>query len=127
MGQTPKPRKYEVRTFKLTEEDLARAKQLVADETVSGQVIEWRDKSCKGLVLRITPTTTQWYLRFRDMSVKLESWMTVEFARKLADMAKTARRIDGWRRSETLREELFGGDEDEHGNEDRCLRLLDAL
>ena len=72
MGQIAKPRKYEVKTFKLTEEDLARAKQLVADEAVSGRVIEWRDKACKGLVLRITPTTTQWYIRFRDMSVKLD-------------------------------------------------------
>ena len=72
MGQVAKPRKYEVRTFRLTEEDLARATQLVVEEKVKGRVIEWRDKSCKGLVLRITPTATQWYIRFRETSVKLD-------------------------------------------------------
>lgn len=46
----------------------------------------------ESLPIRITPTTTQWYLRFRDTSVKLESWMPVEMARNVADMAKTARR-----------------------------------
>jgi hypothetical protein len=79
----------------LTEEDLARAKQLVVEEKVKGQVIEWRDKSCKGLVLRITPTATHWYLRFREVSIRLEPWMDVEYARKVADMTKTARRTGG--------------------------------
>ena len=75
----------------ITEEDLARARQLVVEEKVKGRVIEWRDKSCKGLVLRITPTATQWYIRFRETSVKLESWMTVEIARHVADIVDTAR------------------------------------
>lgn len=93
MAQTTKnTRKYEVRTFRLTEDDLARAQQLVTEERVNSRVIEWRDKGCKGLVLRITPRSVQWYIRFRDTSVKLESWMPVEMARNVADMAKTARR-----------------------------------
>lgn len=83
---------------------------MIAAGKVPGRGLELADDKCQGLVLRITPTAANFYLRLRDATLKIgeASGLTVERARDLADIARieAKRSVAGVRRTLAIHEAI---------------------
>jgi integrase len=76
---------------------LSPAKVVVVSNTARGvkdRVIEYRDTKSAGLTLRITPGKAVWYIRRRDITIRLGSSIEIELwkARYIADHVRLAAR-----------------------------------
>ncbi|MCC8953623.1 hypothetical protein H8B02_09210 [Bradyrhizobium sp. Pear77] len=67
----PSPSKYRRKSLRLNEAAVDDAILLSQDEGIKGMVVEWRDVGTVGLTLRITPNKPIWYLRRREMTIRL--------------------------------------------------------
>jgi integrase len=85
----PKPI-YERRVVEFRPRDVVMA--LSRCESIKGLVAEYRDTKSVGLTLRITPGQAVWYLRRRDMTLRLGSAFEIELwkARYMADHIRLA-------------------------------------
>jgi integrase len=90
------PVEYERKTKALTEHDVRSAISYSQSNAIAGKVSEWRDekgdKKSLGLVLRITPGLAVWYLRRRNMTLRLgpASDISLDAARYFAEQVKLA-------------------------------------
>ncbi|MGY4432909.1 integrase [Bradyrhizobium sp. F1.13.1] len=64
---------YEREVKSLNENDVQSAISYSASGAIAGKVAEWRDKKTTGLTLRITPGKAVWYVRRREITLRLGS------------------------------------------------------
>jgi hypothetical protein len=58
-------------TLVVTLDIVVQAKRYIASGATKGMVVEWRDVTQKGLVLRLTSTAATWYLRGRTSTLRI--------------------------------------------------------
>lgn len=87
----PKPI-YERRVLNFNLAAVASALSYSKSGKIVGRVAEWRDTKTVGLTLRITPRQAIWYLRRRDMTLRLGSALEIdlEMARYIGDHTRLA-------------------------------------
>jgi hypothetical protein len=68
MSKTPA---YEREVKSLTVNDIQSAISYSNSSAIIGKVAEWRDKKTTGLTLRITPDKAVWYVRRREITLRL--------------------------------------------------------
>jgi hypothetical protein len=62
---------YEREVKRLTDNDIQSAISYSESKWITGKISEWRDSKTVGLTLRITPGKVVWYIRRRDITVRL--------------------------------------------------------
>lgn len=77
---------YEREAKSLNENDVQSAISYSQSKWIAGKVAEWRDKKTVGLTLRITPGKAVWYIRRREVTLRLGSrrrsaWMRLDISR----------------------------------------------
>lgn len=103
---------YARERVRLTAEHVKRGLGMVASGKVPGRGLEFADDKCQGLVLRITPTAANYYLRLRKTTLKLGDArsVSVDVARDLADTSRIEAKssVAGIRRALAIRETVQG-------------------
>jgi integrase len=84
--------KYERKSFRFSPNDIEKAISFSKSRAIIGRMAEWRDEKTIGLTLRITPLQAVWYLRRRDITLRLgfASELGLDKARYIADQARLA-------------------------------------
>ena len=83
---------YEREVKSLTPSDVQSAISYSDSKAIVGKVAEWRDKKTTGLTLRITPGKAVWYVRRREMTLRLGSATDIDLdqARYFAEQTNLA-------------------------------------
>jgi integrase len=83
---------YEREAKSLNENDVQSAISYSQSKWIAGKVAEWRDKKTVGLTLRITPGKAVWYIRRREVTLRLglASEIGLDAARYFAQQTKLA-------------------------------------
>jgi hypothetical protein len=83
---------YEREVKALIENDVQSAISYSNSKWIAGKVAEWRDKKTTGLTLRITPGKAVWYVRRREITLRLglASEIDLDQARYFAEQTKLA-------------------------------------
>jgi hypothetical protein len=89
MSKTPA---YEREVKSLTVNDIQSAISYSNSSAIIGKVAEWRDKKTTGLTLRITPDKAVWYVRRREITLRLGLATDIDLdqARYFAEQTKLA-------------------------------------
>jgi integrase len=89
-----KPPEYERSSKRLSEFDVGAAISYSQSDEIAGKVVEWRDLKAVGLTLRMTPRKAVWYVRRREITLRLAaaSDLALEDARYFADQISLAAR-----------------------------------
>ncbi|MGX1167004.1 integrase [Bradyrhizobium sp. USDA 372] len=67
----PSPAKYKRKAFRFNDSIVEQATLLSQDDKLAKTVVEWRDIGTVGLTIRITRNKPVWYLRRREMTIRL--------------------------------------------------------
>src|SRR6202048_4111475 len=83
---------YEREVKSLTANDVQSAISYSNSRAIVGKVAEWRDKKTTGLTLRITPGKAVWYVRRREITLRLGFAADIDLdqARYFADQTNLA-------------------------------------
>jgi integrase len=83
---------YEREVKSLIDSDVQSAISYSESKNIAGKVAEWRDKRTVGLTLRITPGKVVWYVRRRDMTLRLgpAAGLDLDRARYFAEQTRLA-------------------------------------
>jgi integrase len=83
---------YEREVKRLTDNDIQSAISYSESKWITGKISEWRDSKTVGLTLRITPGKVVWYIRRRDITVRLglASDIDLDAARYFAEQTHLA-------------------------------------
>jgi hypothetical protein len=83
---------YEREVKSLIANDVQSAISYSASRAIAGKVAEWRDKKTTGLTLRITPGKAVWYVRRREITLRLGSATDIDLdqARYFAEQTNLA-------------------------------------
>jgi integrase len=86
-----KPR-YERQVVLLRQPDVERAVRYSNSHHICGRIAEWRDEKTVGLTLRITPGQAVWYIRRRNLTLRIGSTQQIglEKARYIAEQTHLA-------------------------------------
>jgi hypothetical protein len=84
--------KYDRKSFRFSPNDIEKAISFSKSRAIIGRMAEWRDEKTIGLTFRITPLQAVWYLRRRDITIRLgfASELGLDKARFIADQARLA-------------------------------------
>ena len=85
---------YERKSFRMTDGVVNAAVSYAQSEYIAGKLAEWRDIKTVGLSLRITPGSAIWYVRRREITLRLGSALSIglEDARYCAERIRLAAR-----------------------------------
>ena len=83
---------YEREVKRLVDSDVQGAISYSESKGITGKISEWRDRKTVGLTLRITPGKVVWYIRRRDITVRLglASDIDLDAARYFAEQTRLA-------------------------------------
>ena len=83
---------YERMSFRLPDGVVAAALARSEESDITGKVVEWRDEKTVGLTLRITRRKVVWYVRRREVTLRLGTAADIplEDARYYADRIRLA-------------------------------------
>jgi integrase len=83
---------YEREVKSLIDNDLQSAISYSQSNKIAGKIAEWRDKKTTGLTLRITPGKAVWYIRRREITLRLGpvSEIDLDRARYFAEQTRLA-------------------------------------
>jgi integrase len=83
---------YEREEVRFTEQRVQSAISYSQSKQITGKLAEWRDAKTVGLTLRITPRNAVWYVRRRDLSLRIgaATEIKLETARYIADQTRHA-------------------------------------
>lgn len=83
---------YERESRPLIDNDVQSAISYSKSKWISGKIAEWRDTKTVGLTLRITPGKAIWYIRRREMTLRigLASEVDLDAARYFAEQTRLA-------------------------------------
>ena len=83
---------YEREAKRLSPNDVQSAISYSQSAKIVGRIAEWRDLKTVGLTLRITPRQAVWYLRRRDITLRMgpASEIDLKTARYIADQTRLA-------------------------------------
>lgn len=65
------PVTYEREVKSLTDNDVDSAISYSQSRAIAGKIAEWRDRKTVGLTIRITPGKAAWYVRRREVTLRL--------------------------------------------------------
>ena len=83
---------YERETKRFSPNDVQSAISYSQSAKIVGRIAEWRDLKTIGLTLRITPRQVVWYVRRRDITLRLGSASEIDLktARYIAEQTRLA-------------------------------------
>lgn len=83
---------YERKSLRFSNQDVQSAISYGESKHITGKVAEWRDTKSVGLTLRITPGKVVWYVRRREITLRLglASEITLDAARYFAEQTHLA-------------------------------------
>jgi integrase len=83
---------YERKALRFVDHDVASAISYSQSEQIAGKLAEWRDTKTVGLTLRITSRQAVWYIRRRDLSLRLgpATEINLDNARYFAEQTRLA-------------------------------------
>jgi integrase len=84
--------KYERKSLRFSPNDVDKAISYSKSRAIVGRMAEWRDEKTIGLTLRITPLQAVWYLRRRDVTLRLgfATEIDLDKVRYIAEQARLA-------------------------------------